>query len=273
MSAKVKKFDFLMFAVSAMLSIATFVLNLLLTSSLAFLFSSSNSENTERILTSLKVNDVDVTTAFAFHSKVFDLLASWKSVLVIFASILVLVTLWGIFYKISGYYASKAVGVYSRITCVMSIIIAVLAIFAEPVISYYFEDFSEANDTKLKSFCAVMIIACLIMIVVGILASICSLLLSTAEGAPRKKLIDDDLLQDSISARDVIERKKEKEKVEKESSKKPKKKERKKPRAITVTEIIPHEEDEEQKEDRYCKSCGAKLKANALFCGQCGKRI
>lgn len=269
-----RKFDFSMFIITALLSAATFVLDLLLISSLAFLFSTSNSENTERILNGLKVNDVDVRSAFTYQSKAFEVLASWQSVLVIFCIIVVFVLLWIIYYRMSSYYASKAIGYYSRITFVTSIIIIVLAIFSEPVISYYFEDFAQANDTQLKSFCAVVIIASLIVFILGIFASILSLLISTAEGAPRKKLIDDDLLEDSISARDIIERKKEEEKTEKESVKKNKIEKIKKPRAITADEITPHEQDETPvQKERYCKNCGAALKQNALFCGQCGRKI
>lgn len=271
---KKRKFDFSMILMTVLLSVATFVLNLLLISSLAFLFSTSNSENTERILDSLKVDDVDVSSAFTYHSKAFKLLASWQSVLIILGVILVFVVLWGVYYRISSYYASRAVGFYSRITFVTAIIIIVLAIFSQPVISYYFEDFAKANDTQLRSFCAVVIISSLILFILGILASICSLLMSTAEGAPRKKLIDDDLLNDSISTRDIIERRKEKEKFEKESVKKNKKNKIKKPRAITAAEITPHEQDEiSVHTEKHCKNCGAALKQNALFCGQCGRKI
>ena len=271
---KKRKFDFSMILMTILLSVATFVLNLLLISSLAFLFSTSNSENTERILDSLKVDDVDVSSAFTYHSKAFKLLASWQSVLIILGVILVFVVLWGVYYRISSYYASRAVGFYSRITFVTAIIIIALAIFSQPVISYYFEDFAKANDTQLRSFCAVVIISSLILFILGILASICSLLMSTAEGAPRKKLIDDDLLNDSISTRDIIERRKEKEKFEKESVKKNKKNKIKKPRAITAAEITPHEQDEiSAPAEKCCKNCGAVLKQNALFCGQCGRKI
>lgn len=273
-SVKKRKFDFSMFLMTALLSAATFVLNLLLISSLAFLFSTSNSENTERILDSLKVDDVDVSSVFTYHSKAFKLLASWQSVLIILCAILVFVVLWGIYYRISSYYASKAVGFYSRITFITAIIIIVLAIFSQPVISYYFEDFAKANDTQLRSFCAVVIISSLILFILGIFASICSLFLSTAEGAPRKKLIDDELLDDSISTRDIIERKKEKEKFEKENVKKNKKDKIKKPRVITAAEITPHEQDETpDRNEKCCENCGAVLKQNALFCGQCGKKV
>lgn len=273
-AVKKRRFDLPMFLMTALLSAATFVLNLLLISSLAFLFSTSNSENTERILDSLKVDDVDVSSVFTYHSKAFELLASWQSVLIILGIILVFIVLWGVYYRISSFYASKAVGYYSRITFVTAIIIIVLAVFSQPVISYYFEDFAKANETQLRSFCAVVIISSLILFMLGILTSICSLLLSTAEGAPRKKLIDDDLLEDSISAREIIERKKEKEKFEKESVKKNKNEKIKKPRAITAEEITPHEQDEiSERKEIYCENCGAALKQNALFCGQCGRKI
>lgn len=271
-SVKKRKMDLSMFFVTALLSAATFVLNLLLISSLAFLFSTSNSENTERILNTLKVDDVDVSSVFTYQSKAFDILASWQSVLIILCVILVFVVLWGIYYRLSSYYASKAVGIYSRITFITSIIIIVLAIFSQPVISYYFEDFAKANEIHLRSFCAVVIISSLILFIFGIVLSICSLFLSAAEGAPRKKFIDDELLDDSISARDIIGRKKEK--IEKENIKENKKVKMKKPRAIIADEITPHEQLEiSVDKEKHCKNCGAALKSNALFCGQCGTKI
>ncbi len=270
--AKKRKFDFSMLPITVLLSVATFVLNLLLVSSLSFLFATSNREKTERILESLKVNGVDIGTAFTHHSKVFELLASWQAVLVIICAILVLVVLWGLYYRISLYYVSKAVSCYSRMTFITAIVLVVLSVVSQPIISYYFEDFANANSTQLRSVCAIVIISSLILLMLGIFASICSLLISTAEGAPRKKLIDDDLLDDSISARDIIERKKEK--AQKENAQNETNERVKKPRAITAAEITPHEQDEvSDAREKFCKHCGAALKQNALFCGQCGKRI
>ncbi len=262
------RLDFSGVLLTALLGVAMCVLNLLLTASFAFFLSYQNASDTQRILKGLKVDGVDVSSAFTFKSKAFEMLATWKSVVIILAAILVLLVLWCLYYRFISYYVSKAIGIYSRITIFMGLIMIIVALFSQPVISYYFEDFAKNNEVRLRSFCAVIIISCLVLMIWGIVASIISLLVSGAEGAPRKKLIDDELFEGSIQASEIIKRKKEKQKTDKSSSK------RKKHMAITMSEITPHMEDMPPEQIvRYCPNCGSLIKPNASFCGQCGKKV
>lgn len=266
--SKKRRLDFSGVLLTAFLGIAMFVLNLLLTASFAFYLSYQNAADTQRILKGLKVDGVDVSSAFTFDSKAFEMLATWQSVVIILVAILILLALWCLYYRFSSYYASKAIGIYSRITLFMGIVMIVAALFSEPVISYYFEDFAKNNSVKLRSFCAVVVISCLVLMIWGIITSITSLLISGAEGAPRKRLIDDELFEGSIQASEIIKRKKDKEKSDRASEK------RKKQRAISMNEITPHTDDmPPEQSERRCENCGALIKHNALYCGQCGKKV
>lgn len=264
---KKARLDFSGVLLTAFLGIAMFVLNLLLTASFAFYLSDENAAGTDQILKGLKVNGVNVSSAFVVKSRAFKMLATWQSVAIILIAIIVLLTLWCLYYRFSSYYASKAIGIYSRITIFMGLIIIVVALFSEPVLSYYFEDFAKSNAVRLRSFCAVVIISCLVLMIWGIITSIASLLISGAEGAPRKKLIDDELLEGSIQTSEIIKRKKEKEKSDRLSVKRKK-------RTLTMSEITPHTDDmPPEQTQKYCENCGSPIKPNALFCGQCGKKV
>lgn len=267
-------------ALTVLLSAAVLVLDLLLTVSLSLWFSTYGSEDTKRILETLKVDDVDISAAFTASGGAVRVLSTWYSVVAILVMLLVIVVLWALFYKLCSYYASKALSIYSRITLITALVMIVLSLFSSPVINYYFEDYAKQNDVRFRSFFAVLMISSLVLLVIGILSAIMSLVFSTAEGAPRKKLIDDELLNDSISARDIIEKKKERDKTEQDEAlsvnakKHKKEKKDKKPRVITAAEITPHEEDLlPSQSEKFCSACGSPLKPGALYCGQCGEKV
>lgn len=268
----VKRLGFGGTVLTVLICAAVFVLNLLLCASLALWFSTYGLEDTQRILDTLKVSDVDLSSTFTTHGEAVAFLSTWQAVVIIIALLVVILVLWGVFYKMFDYYAARAIRIYAKITIVTAAVLLVLSLFSSPIITYYFEDYVKDNSVRIRSFCAVVTIVSLILFIVGIISAIVSLVLSSAEGAPRKKLIDDELLEGSIKTRDIIEQRRshgKSKKAESESkSKAPKH------RAITAAEITPHDKDVlPESADKYCVACGAKLKAGAVFCGKCGEKI